>query len=118
MFNKKTLHLLALAATLSACAHKELQIGDCHLTREQAAQYRDIKAIQAQIDERTQVFDDQIKKGPVDLLTNKNYQELMQLKSRSDEALKGLASALKDNSVCLQTLFGPDLNFLELSDEK
>lgn len=78
----------------------------------------DIKEMQQSIDQKSERFDRELSKGPVELYSNENYQEILTLKYERDEALNYLAKSLAGNTVCLQTLFKKDLNFPVLIDEK
>lgn len=108
--------------TFTSCAQQQIyQKGGCTLSKAENRSFTEIKEIEGQIKQRSAQFDAEINEGPVDLISNKNYQELIALRSRYDEALKAFAAQLqtkKDDSVCLKHLFKEDLNFPELSDEK
>lgn len=108
-----------LALLLVACASKGPQkVGQCQLTAEQAQTLAEIKMMNKDITENSEQFDRELAKGPVDLYSNDNYQEILRLKYERDEALNYLAKSLTGNSLCLETLFKKDLNFPELVDEK
>ncbi len=115
----KTLIPLLILFTLTGCATKApTQIGQCELSDKQASTLSDIKAMDQEIKDKTERFDKEMSKGPVDLYSNENYQEILELKSERDEAVNYLAESLSGNTLCLQTLFKKDLNFPELIDEK
>lgn len=118
----RKIKILLFLTLLSACAKNQLyQKGNCTLTASEARSLSEIKEIESQIKEKSAHFDAEIKKGPVNLIANKNYQDLITLRSRYDEAINafvGQLQAKNDNSTCLKTLFKEDLNFPELSDEK
>lgn len=108
-----------LALFLSACASKAPQkVGQCQLTVEQAQTLAEIKRMNTDITKKSEQFDRELAKGPVDLYSNDNYQAILRLKYERDEALNYLTKSLTGNSLCLETLFKKDLNFPELVDEK
>lgn len=115
----KKLVLLTLTISLVSCATKApSKVGQCVLSDEQAKTLSEIKSLNQEINERTERFDQKLTKGPVDLYSDQNYQDLLELKSERDEALNYLAESLSGNTLCLETLFKKDLNFPELIDEK
>ena len=109
--------LFILTILLAGCASKPLIIKDCELKGEARARFEDIQELKKLIQAKTEEFDRAIQKGAVDLVSDKNYQELLALKSRQDEAINALFHAVEHDQTCLAALFKKDLNFPELSDE-
>ena len=113
-----TFTLILIFVCSCATKPRKVTIGECQLNSEQSKTYAEIKKLGEEISKKTKRFDQELSKGPVDLFENKNYQELLALKSERDQSINYLASSLKGNSLCLKKLFKKDLNFPELIDEK